>query len=659
MSNDAERWKNKYLAKLEETEKTEQRLGEQLHLLERVVVRVSLAAEGVDPGLDRELDSLRVLLRREDHGVRELSQQLEQIERRVLALDENKAGVADGFLDALQRLVDVLADGVDSRDLRKQLKQYGKSLRQRVQEIREYPTLLSEYGEILAAALRETGEQHASHAAPREGFFSRLFSSRGRDAGSPEEPVQQDDAVGGSGSAAEVLPRAAPGDANVGRHAGASSVREEGGLGDVAYELQTDVQHGSGATEPTTDPGQPDLTQPNQARPDRTRPDQTQPAGDAPDPDAAGTRTSTPAADAGETAADPQGNLGFSRIADRVQATLANLVEQLALPATMDRPRDALKGRIQTGLNWYELVPTLDDVAFLVIAAVGRGQQEFEAFLKSVDERLAGLQALLSHSHASHRAARTHGAALESLVRERVGSLHSDVRSADDLESLKHSVESNLDTIIHSLDEFVRKEAERESSLSEQMEILQVRLRELEAESGAIKQRLQEETRRAMTDVLTGLPNRVAYGYRVEEEYARWKRYGRPLSLVVADIDFFKRINDSYGHLAGDRVLQLIGKEVATRIRTTDFLARYGGEELVVLMPETPREVARAVMDKTREMISRLPFHFRNQKVQITMSFGISEFHGQDSIDSVFERADQALYQAKAEGRNRVQVDPG
>ena len=135
---------------------------------------------------------------------------------------------------------------------------------------------------------------------------------------------------------------------------------------------------------------------------------------------------------------------------------------------------------------------------------------------------------------------------------------------------------------------------------------------------------------------------------------------------MVADIDFFKKINDNYGHLSGDKVLQIIAKELRNRIRKTDFVARYGGEEFVLLLPETDLETAREVIEKVREMVGRLPFHFRDEHIQITMSFGLIEFkdgaQGSDPREIkqaiLFERADEALYRAKANGRNRVELWP-
>ena len=179
-------------------------------------------------------------------------------------------------------------------------------------------------------------------------------------------------------------------------------------------------------------------------------------------------------------------------------------------------------------------------------------------------------------------------------------------------------------------------------------------LEEMEKESIEIRERLQEEHRRATTDALTGLPNREAFDERYAMEFERWRRYGKPATLVVGDVDKFKQINDNYGHLSGDKVLQIMAKEIVTRIRKTDFVARYGGEEFVLILPETDEDTAFEVIDKTREMIGRLPFHFREEKIQITMSFGIVAFDTVDSPEELFERADQALYRAKNAGRNQV-----
>ena len=122
----------------------------------------------------------------------------------------------------------------------------------------------------------------------------------------------------------------------------------------------------------------------------------------------------------------------------------------------------------------------------------------------------------------------------------------------------------------------------------------------------------------------------------------------------MADVDHFKHINDSYGHLAGDKVLKIISKELVSRLRDSDFVARYGGEEFVIIMPNTRPADAEYALNKVREAIAGIPFHFKERQLKITVSFGVTEAVADDGPESLFHRADSALYQAKADGRNRV-----
>jgi diguanylate cyclase (GGDEF)-like protein len=169
----------------------------------------------------------------------------------------------------------------------------------------------------------------------------------------------------------------------------------------------------------------------------------------------------------------------------------------------------------------------------------------------------------------------------------------------------------------------------------------------------------------SITDSLTGLYNRRYLDRRLEEEFARAKRYTLPLSILMIDIDHFKRINDNYGHQAGDLVLGYIGKLILNIIRNSDIAARYGGEELLVIAPNTPSSSAVELAERLRKHIE---FHelvltsepIKQQKIQITVSIGVSI--GRPIIKDVQElilEADEALYRAKREGRNRVIMNKG
>lgn len=159
----------------------------------------------------------------------------------------------------------------------------------------------------------------------------------------------------------------------------------------------------------------------------------------------------------------------------------------------------------------------------------------------------------------------------------------------------------------------------------------------------------------ALTDELTKMPNRRAWDNRLAEEFSRFKRYHRPCGLLLIDLDDFKKINDTYGHLIGDKALQEVAKLIKGGLRNNDFAARYGGEEFTVLLPETDLVASAIVAERLRRDLDQTCFTVRGLPTDITASFGVSQFHHDDEEpEEAFERADQALYLAKSRGKNRV-----
>lgn len=155
-------------------------------------------------------------------------------------------------------------------------------------------------------------------------------------------------------------------------------------------------------------------------------------------------------------------------------------------------------------------------------------------------------------------------------------------------------------------------------------------------------------------DNLTGLWNRRMIEEFLEQEVARTKRQGNRFSIAIIDIDHFKQVNDTYGHAGGDTVLREIAAEFRNVIRAQDRIGRWGGEEFIVICPETGIEDARALFERLRAHIAG---HVFSNRVQVTISVGISEYRGSDAITSLAIRADKAMYQAKQRGRNRVCSD--
>lgn len=170
------------------------------------------------------------------------------------------------------------------------------------------------------------------------------------------------------------------------------------------------------------------------------------------------------------------------------------------------------------------------------------------------------------------------------------------------------------------------------------------------------KQEIEAELKRqARIDPLTSIYNRRKFNEVLSYELKRDERYPRGLSLLLCDLDNFKAINDNYGHNTGDEVLKSFARMVVDSIRVSDTFARWGGEEFVLLLPETGFETAIQIAEKIRQKTENTVF---SKVAKITVSFGITQHLDGDSEDTLLKRADEALYKAKENGRNRTEINP-
>jgi diguanylate cyclase (GGDEF)-like protein len=177
-----------------------------------------------------------------------------------------------------------------------------------------------------------------------------------------------------------------------------------------------------------------------------------------------------------------------------------------------------------------------------------------------------------------------------------------------------------------------------------------MRERQLTQERTLILDQLRELS---ITDDLTKLYNSRHFYSQLENEVKRYQRYRRPFSVLMIDLDHFKRFNDNYGHLEGDRILRRVGRKITSCMRTMDTAYRYGGEEFTVLLPETDCDAALTVAERIKDSICSETLDYINDS-RITVSIGVSEYSDADSISSLIKRADKAMYVAKQKGRNRI-----
>jgi diguanylate cyclase len=170
---------------------------------------------------------------------------------------------------------------------------------------------------------------------------------------------------------------------------------------------------------------------------------------------------------------------------------------------------------------------------------------------------------------------------------------------------------------------------------------------------------LDRTRREAHTDALSGVANRKAFDDKLKLLLGYQRRFGSPFALLLADLDHFKWINDTYGHQAGDRVINQLGALLASQVRDGDFVARYGGDEFAVLLANTDLEAAAKVAQRICVETTHINFGAAsNEQTAVTLSLGLAIAQGGDSPEAIFKRADEALYASKKGGRNQVRCQP-
>ncbi|MGG7648754.1 diguanylate cyclase [Pseudomonas sp. ES4] len=689
MSDEAQRWKEKYLKSIEQQEKLERRWDARLDLLRRGLVRSTLAAEGTDRAVDQCMKEMREVVRTDDMDAG-LAALLPRLEKAVLDSEQRRETRVNQTSAALTALVSQLQTLPLPREVSRPLKNFAKQLDARVGQAREIPLLLSELSGLQGKALNQL-ENPAEPGRP--GLLQRLFGSR-----------EADEAALQVASGTFSTPAPQPAKAVAAPHAATPQVTVDLAPGiDIPQVPAAHVSASATASEPPTIetpfpaapspavvtlvPQEPEPEQARAQTPEaQPQPDIEHPEAPAPsiiepeipaqlaiNPDeltpvvyldslplppamaealaAAGTEQSEPDA---LYALPDSPEPSYSSVAKHIEDTLLGLLDDLTLPERHRPQAEAMRDRLQNGLNWYELLPILDDLATLMLAITDSGQHEFEAYLQQLNERLESFQSNLQAASEGHADNRSAARDMDTQIREQVDGLQSSMQEAADLDDLKHVLENHLEGLLGTMDQHQKQRDEREQEVAARLHSLAERVAHMEQEALGYREHLEEQRQKALIDPLTGLPNRAAWSERLDHEINLWQQHGNTLLLAMLDLDHFKRINDNYGHLAGDKVLKIIANVLRKRLRGTDFIARFGGEEFVLLMPDTGPTAGAKLLEKLRASIEACPFHFKGEPVTITISMGLTAFKPGEHSDLVLKRADQALYRAKHAGRNQV-----
>ncbi|MDD1020989.1 diguanylate cyclase [Pseudomonas sp. TNT2022 ID1048] len=734
MSDDAQRWKEKYLKSIEQQEKLERRWAARLDLLRRGLVRSTLAAEGTDRAVDQCMKEMREVVRTDDMDAG-LAALLPRLEKAVLDSEQRRETRVNQMSSALTALVTQLQSLPLPREVSRPLKAFAKQLDGRVSQAREIPLLLGELSNLQGKAL----SQLETPAEPgRPSLLQRLFGAR--DAADAPQAEAVTPAAPAPVPAVDSRPQveeAAEADEVVREHyqTPAADLPEVAEVPPAPVAVTPAKPEATPAAQPVSEA--PAKIEPETASvpppssvvafvppvlaQEETLEPAPQVAIEAPAPAAAEVAppasvavdalpvaplqpsAEEPAAPQSEpvpinpdellplpavspavlldslplppvmaealAAIDPEQSEhdvlyalpdspepSYSSVAKHIEHTLLGLLDDLSLPERHRPQAEAMRDRLQHGLNWYELLPILDDLAVLMLAITDSGQHEFETYLKQLNERLEAFQSNLQAASDGHADSSSAARAMDTQIREQVDGLQSSVQEAADLDDLKQVLESHLEGLLGTMDHHQKQRDEREKEVAARLQSLAERVSSMEQEAQGYREHLEEQRQKALIDPLTGLPNRAAWTERLEHEVGQWRQHGNSLLLAMLDLDHFKRINDNYGHLAGDKVLKIIANVLRKRLRGSDFIARFGGEEFVLLMPNTPLPAGARIVEALRAAVEACPFHFKGEPVTITVSVGLSAFKSGDRSDLVIKRADQALYRAKDAGRNRVEA---
>lgn len=326
----------------------------------------------------------------------------------------------------------------------------------------------------------------------------------------------------------------------------------------------------------------------------------------------------------------------LTAMADELNADLAKALDADELPSLVQR----------TGIIVVQRIRTLETL-----------RNGLETLLDQMVGRLDEMSAWIAGDAAALRQQMSRREDFSRQMANEVSEIGASADAAGDLQQLRSVLRTRLDTFGRRLQEFRQREDEHARAAQEKSAQMHARIAELESETGKLHQKIQEEKRNALLDPLTQVSNRLGWDQRIADELQRWQQFPQPTCVATWDIDHFKRINDTYGHTAGDKVLRIVAQALAKQLRSSDFIARYGGEEFVMIVPGTSLANGAALANKMREAVSRIGFHFSGNPLVITISCGITDLRSDDDAGSVFERADQALYRAKESGRNCVESE--
>ncbi len=354
--------------------------------------------------------------------------------------------------------------------------------------------------------------------------------------------------------------------------------------------------------------------------------------------------------------ASPLGNTDTVE-SNSIDDVILGLLDRLSIVPGMNQKAKDIQKNIRAGISLNQWPNILDHIVQEVGTAlqlINDEKSELEQFIVQVTEQLVEITGYISEDQKDQKTGFSDAQDFHQQMNDEVIKMHENVRSAENIESLKQVLDNNIHSLKDNIAGYLSRGKQRFSAAETRNKALSNQVVSMEKETQDLKKRLDENKKKLIFDTLTGIHNRMAYNDHLKSYMARWHRYNECFSYAILDIDHFKKVNDTYGHNTGDKVLKLVDSIMQKNIRESDTLFRIGGEEFVLILPNTSLDQAAPTIEKLRKAVSDSGFRFKEEKVTIHISAGLTQVNEQDTEESLFERADKGLYQAKETGRNKL-----
>ncbi len=339
----------------------------------------------------------------------------------------------------------------------------------------------------------------------------------------------------------------------------------------------------------------------------------------------------------------------------QITRELQELISPYYAGNTEDKTLAELQKKLNSGLEHSELLECCLAMIRFVIKDVIKEASTANKLIHNIHKSLGKINVGIKSTIEKSKSRMQKRSAQNTAMRKQITAIEATLADSQKVEDLKRETQTHLSKMQASLKSSEADERAEQEKMIALLESMQKRLTELEDKAQGYKQKLLDQRINAMTDTLTKLPNRMAYEEKIASAFELSKSNKSKLCMAILDIDHFKRINDKYGHSVGDKTLQIIATQIKKNLSTTDFVARWGGEEFIVLMPDSDTDECFSRLDAMREKISQLPFMFKGNRVSVTVSIGLTDIAEHANIESAFEQSDELLYLAKEKGRNQIQ----